>query len=408
MLTAEQNEKVTRVGPGTPMGKLLRRYWHPAGFSSDVRPGGEPRAIRILGEDLVLFRTDDGKPGVLERQCPHRGTSLVYGRAEDGGLRCTFHGWLFNVDGTCMHQPAEPEGSTFKDKVRAVAYPARDLGGLIFVYMGPLAQMPLLPNYEVLARTGGSRAYDVYEAGGNFLQHVEGALDTTHVSYLHAANWSQVKHRLFAAPKPRISFSDTPYGLWQRSDLPNITGYAGEGADPTITIYAHFIMPAGFLRAQEHRPGSGLVQKTQSWYVPVDDTHTVRYQVAFSPPWPDGRLFEWSHERSEPPTARNRYFRDYEHTDTLSGIPLNAHRSPIQAEISYAPQDVMANEEQGAILDRTREHLGAHENVVTAMRKIYFQAMDDVAAGTDPIHVLRDEAANTIVYVRGEEQGELV
>jgi phthalate 4,5-dioxygenase oxygenase subunit len=408
VLKQEQNERICRVGPGTSMGDLLRRYWQPVGTSASVRPGGQPEATKILGEELVLFRDDLGRPGLLGRRCSHRLTSLAYGRAEDGGIRCPFHGWLFDVEGRCLQQPAEPR--PFCDKIRHLAYPCRDLGGLIFAYLGPPERMPLLPNYEVLVREGGTRAMDIYTAGGNFLQHVEGAIDTTHLSYLHATDWSRIKHKLFAMPKPELEHRETEYGLWQKSYLPNVTVHPEYGDTDGMMqhLYTYFIMPAGFLRVQEHMPNSGLIQKTQSWYVPIDDTSTIRYQIAFSPPWPDGRPYEWSTIRTEPPSAANDYFRDYAHTDTLSGIPVDAHRTPIAAAISYIPQDMMANEEQGSIVDRTAEHLGSHDQIVTTMRRIYFDAMDDVAAGRDPKHILRDPDQNKTVYIRGIEEVELV
>jgi phenylpropionate dioxygenase-like ring-hydroxylating dioxygenase large terminal subunit len=406
MLSKEQNERITKTGPDAPMGKLLRRYWQPVGVSDEVTTRGQPKPVKVLSEELVLFRDEFGQPALMGRRCPHRLTSLAYGRVEDGGIRCPFHGWLFDRTGTCLQQPAEPLGSTFKDKVRQTAYPCRDLGGLIFAYMGPPANEPLLPNYEVLVRQDGTRAMDVYTAGGNYLQHVEGAIDTSHLSYLHATNWSKVKHQLFAMPKPVLEHRETDYGLWQKSLLPNITGY-GVTADPVL-LYTYFIMPAGFLRVQESVPGTGLVQKIQSWYVPIDDDNTVRYQVAFSPPLADGTPYEWSHERTEPPSAANDYFRDYGRVDTISGIPVDAHRTPIQPEISYTPQDMMANEEQGSVCDRSHEHLGANDAIVTAMRRMYFDAMDAVAAGHDPLHILRDPHENELVRIAGHERGELV
>ncbi len=406
MLSREENERICRVGPGTPMGELLRRYWHPVGFAKDVKPRGQPQAVKILGEELVLFRDEDGRPGLLGRRCPHRLTSLAYGRVEDGGIRCPFHGWLFDVEGRCLQQPAEPEGSNFKDKVRQTAYPCRDLGGLVFAYMGPPEKMPLLPNFETLVREDGTRATDSYSAGGNFLQHVEGAIDTAHLSYLHATSWSKIKSKLFAMPKPRMEHRVTEYGLWQKSLVPNLTQF-DKVHGSMMVLYTYFFMPAGFLRVNEHQPGSGLIQKYQSWYVPNDDAHTTRYLVGFSPRWPDGRPYEWPDVTAEAPGAHNDYFRDYERTDTISGIGVDKHRTPMTPNMSYIPQDMMANEEQGPIVDRALEHLGAHDGVVTSMRKLYFQAMDEVASGRDPKFIIRDAAANQIVHIRGMEAAEL-
>lgn len=411
MLSAEQNERITRVGPSTPMGNLMRRYWHPVGITSEVIASGQPHKVKILGEELTLFRNDAGIPALVARSCAHRLTSLAYGRVEDGGIRCPFHGWLYGVDGRCLQTPAEPDDSRLKNGIRLTAYPCHDAGGLIFAYMGPEETKPDFPNFEVLAREDGSRIVDVYTAGGNYLQHVEGAIDTTHLSYLHATNWSTTKHKLFSMPKPTHAHRETNYGLTQKSTVPNVTMHKdyGDIADGIMqTLYTHFLLPAGFLRVQEHMPNSGLVQKTMSWYVPVDDYSTARYQVGFSPPWPDGSLYKWPGEKTADPTAANDYFRDYASVDTISGIPVTAHRSPIQENISYIPQDVMANEEQGAICDRTQEHLSPHDAVIASMRRIYATAMEDVEAGEDPKNVYRNLAEGEIVYVRSDEIGERV
>src|SRR5439155_17557910 len=173
---------LTQTDAGTLMGDLMRRYWQPVGISEELPLGGEPRQIRIMGEDLILFRDDQGLPGLLALHCSHRGTALAYGRVEDGGIRCPFHGWVYDIHGRCLEQPAEPEGSRFKDKMRHPAYPCQELGGLIFAYLGPPEVMPLLPRYEVLVREDGTRKADCYQINSNYLQNVEGALDIAYFS----------------------------------------------------------------------------------------------------------------------------------------------------------------------------------------------------------------------------------
>ena len=147
MLTKEENEQLTRVGPGTPMGDLMRRYWQPAALSEELPNGGAPLPVRLLGEDLVLFRDDQGRAGLLGIHCSHRGADLSYGRVEDGGLRCIYHGWLYDIHGRCLDQPGEPGGGEHKDSIRHTAYPCEERGGIILAYMGP-GDPPLLPNYE--------------------------------------------------------------------------------------------------------------------------------------------------------------------------------------------------------------------------------------------------------------------
>src|ERR1700722_8462227 len=147
MLTQEQNDALTRTSPGTDGGELLRRYWQPIALASELPSGGAPVPVDILGEELVLFRDQSGRLGLLDRHCCHRGTDLSFGRLEDGGLRCLYHGWLYDIDGTCLEQPAEPKTSTFKDKVRQTSYPVVEKGGAFFTYMGP-GEPPLFPNYD--------------------------------------------------------------------------------------------------------------------------------------------------------------------------------------------------------------------------------------------------------------------
>src|SRR5918998_4234543 len=149
MLTKAQNALLTQTGPGTPGGDLMRRYWQPVALAEEQPAGGAPLPVRLLGEDLVLFRDEQGRPGLLGLHCPHRGADLSYGRLEDGGLRCLYHGWLFDVGGRCLEQAGEPAGSTFKDRVRQRAYPCQEAGDLIFAYLGP-GTPPLLPAYSAL------------------------------------------------------------------------------------------------------------------------------------------------------------------------------------------------------------------------------------------------------------------
>src|SRR6266446_9295977 len=145
MTSQSENELLTRVGPGTPMGRLMRQFWLPACLSSELTADGDPLRLMLLGEGLIAFRDSSGRIGILDQQCPHRGASLFFGRNEEGGLRCVYHGWKFDVEGRCVDMPSEPSDSNFKDKVRARCYPGHDLGGVIWTYMGPPKLMPALP-----------------------------------------------------------------------------------------------------------------------------------------------------------------------------------------------------------------------------------------------------------------------
>jgi len=162
MLSRKENERFTRVGPGTPAGEFLRRYWQPVCVAAELKENPIKR-IRILGEDLVLYRGEDGHYGLVEERCPHRGASLAYGRIEGASLRCSYHGWLFDRQGKCLEQPAEPPASTYKNRVRQPAYPVDKLAGLLYAYLGP-KPAPLLPRYDVLARNDGERRIVVFPA----------------------------------------------------------------------------------------------------------------------------------------------------------------------------------------------------------------------------------------------------
>src|SRR5206468_6282084 len=184
MFTAEENELVTRVGPGTPVGELMRRYWQPAALSEELPAGGPPLPVRLLGEDLVLFRDPSGRPGLLGIHCSHRGADLSYGRLEDGGLRCIYHGWLYDTNGRCLEQPGEPAGSTFHERIRHPAYPCMERAGVIFAYLGP-GEPPLLPAYEFLTVAPEHCWVGKIFTECNYLQGNEGNQDPVHLAFLH-------------------------------------------------------------------------------------------------------------------------------------------------------------------------------------------------------------------------------
>src|SRR4051812_6201725 len=184
MLTQEENDLITRTGPGTSCGDMIRRYWQPAALSEELPFDGAPLPIKLLGEDLDLFRDDDGRPGLLGLHCSHRGADLSYGRTEDGGLRCIYHGWLYDRAGRCLEQPGEPAGSTFHERIRQTAYPCQEVGGVIFAYLGP-GEPPLFPDYELFRVPAAHRWVHKHYHECSYLQGNEGNIDTVHVRFLH-------------------------------------------------------------------------------------------------------------------------------------------------------------------------------------------------------------------------------
>src|SRR4051812_36106728 len=186
MLSKEENERLTRVGPGTPAGELLRRYWQPVAIASELTAAAPKQRVKMLDEDLLVFRDEQGDYGCVAEHCAHRGCSLYYGWVEDRGIRCPYHGWKYRTtDGQCLEQPFEPVGSTYKDRIQQRAYPVQQLAGLLFVYMGP-APAPLLPRWDVLVREDGARRIQIRsDLHCNWLQAEENTADTVHTFYLH-------------------------------------------------------------------------------------------------------------------------------------------------------------------------------------------------------------------------------
>ncbi|HEX3247673.1 MAG TPA: Rieske 2Fe-2S domain-containing protein, partial [Chloroflexota bacterium] len=198
MLTKEANERLTRVGPGTPMGNLMRRYWHAIATAAELDQ--EPvLSVKVLGENLALYRSPHGELGLMAERCPHRGASMVYGIPEDGGLRCPYHGWKFSSEGVCLEQPAEPENSTFKHRVRIPAYPVQELGGLIWAYLGP-EPVPLLPRWDILVDDKYERKIGISHLPCNWLQPMENSMDPIHFEWLHAVYGNYV-HRKNGRPE---------------------------------------------------------------------------------------------------------------------------------------------------------------------------------------------------------------
>ena len=268
---------LTEVGPGTPMGELMRRYWHPVGLVSDATD--TPRKLRVLGEDLILFRDKGGRPGLIHPNCAHRGASLYYGKVEERGIRCCYHGWMFDVEGRCVEQPCEPEGGRARDKVRQPWYPLQELYGLIWAYMGPPDKKPVLPRYECLETLaeGEFLETDDNSIGGggpkiipcNWLQHYDNLVDPFHVVVLHS------------------TFSGTQF-VEQMAVMPNVTWETAGHSVRTISIRKladgktlHRISEAGLptLRViPSPRIGRYGMVESLGWMLPIDD-HSFRIYV---------------------------------------------------------------------------------------------------------------------------------
>src|SRR5438105_9835444 len=266
MLNREDNERLTRVGPHTPMGNTLRRYWLPALLSSELpHPDGDPVRVRLLGEDLVAFRDSNGKPGLLHNNCPHRGASLFFGRNEEGGLRCVFHGWKFDVMGQCVDMPNEPPESDFKHKVQATAYPTREKAGLIWTYMGPPEKQPPLPDLEWMRAPAGQAWVSKTFESCNYLQAMEGGLDTSHSSFLHRDLTGEgLANPRVRSTAPRLEVLNTDYGYMYAS-----IRHLPDDRQNFVRVY-HYVMPFYQLRAGGSPKTLGNTDGHM--WVPIDDS----------------------------------------------------------------------------------------------------------------------------------------
>jgi nitrite reductase/ring-hydroxylating ferredoxin subunit len=369
---------LTEVGPGTPAGELLRRYWQPVGLSSEL--GDLPTPVRVLGEDLVLFRDGRGRPGLLDAHCCHRGTSLEYGRIEREGVRCCYHGWLFDVEGRCLEMPCEPEDSTYKEKVRQPWYPCREYGGLVFAYLGPLAKIPVFPRFDVVETGDGVVIPDAtsYGLGGgvvldcNWLQIYENVMDPFHVAVLHST-FSGGQFSSAMNLRPQVTWEPTAHGVssTQRRELEGgrVFRRVTEILLPNIRIVPS--VGAGDSDGFERAGHIG-------WIVPIDDRHTRMYSL-LRVPLRDG-------QPAFPPRARYNGKLWAELTDE------EHHRMPgdKEAQVSQGPIAIHAN-----------EHLATSDRGVIMTRKMLKAAIDAVARGDDPPGIVRDPQRDVVTTIAG-------
>ncbi len=386
MLSKEENEIVTRVGPGTPMGNTLRRYWVPALLASEI-PGPDcaPVRVRLLGEDLVAFRDSEGRIGLLDELCPHRLASLYFGRNEECGLRCVYHGWKFDVSGACTDMMNEPEENDFKHKIHTKAYPTVELGGLIWAYLGPAEKMPPAPKFAWTQAPETRRHVTKVIQENNWLQGLEGGIDTSH---------APIMHRLISETSTRGGFK--PSNPFVRGKAPKLLvdltdyGYQYSGIRPLgesevhIRSY-HFILPFHQIRPSKSETGQPL-DAGHIW-VPMDDENTMVFNWIFLKG--DGALTEEDMlERSlgnGPVHVDQRTFRSYANKSNDYLIDRTVQREESFTGIEgINAQDRAIQESMGRIVDRSREHLGPADKAIIQARKKLRDAVRTVEGGGTP------------------------
>ncbi len=401
MMSAEDNELLTRSGAQTAMGRLLRRFWIPVLLSRELpEPDCPPKRLKILGEDLLAFRDSDGRVGVVDPVCPHRGANLFFGRNENGGLRCVFHGWKFDVDGRCLETPTMADSSSYRERIHIKAYPTREWGDCIWAYMGPEAEPPPLPMMAFALVPPSHRYVSKKWQDCNYLQCLEGALDTTHFSFLHMlvedekdSNpdkvMERIKHAALGAQEVRNDrfkwVRDDPMPVFSVDELKVglVVGGArkADGEDLYWRI-AHYLLPNHAL-APSAFPGENYHGQT---FVPVSDTGCWIYTYTWNPDRPlteeelamarQGHTVHATLDENYVPirNIRNDYLIDRQEQkfNTFTGIQ------------GVSEQDAAIQDSQGPIADRTREHLGPTDIGIVRMRRLLLQLVREELAGKAP------------------------
>ncbi|MFY8193433.1 MAG: Rieske 2Fe-2S domain-containing protein [Limnohabitans sp.] len=381
MESAKQNKLLTEVGKGTPMGNLMRRYWQPIGALVDM-DNKWTRRIRLLGEDLVLFKDRQGRLGLIAEQCPHRRASFAHGIPTQDGIRCPYHGWEYNAQGKCINQPNEQDKCAFRDKVSTDAYPVEEMGGMLFAYMGPQPQ-PLLPRWDGFVAQGTIRMMGRTILPINWLQIMENSLDPVHTEWLHGHHYEFLKEQegvkvAISTRHLKIDFKEFEYGMTKHRLL---EGHSEDGDDWKI---GHPIVFPNMLAV-----GNG--DEKSRYYsfqmrVPVDDTHTMHLWFnAYVPP-----------QGVEVP----QHLLDRVHTYE---VPFKDNSGEFIVD-NVDGQDMMAWISQGAIADRTLENLGATDKGVVMYRRMLKREMEKVAAGIDPMGLVRDSSRNKCIDLPNEKK----
>jgi phenylpropionate dioxygenase-like ring-hydroxylating dioxygenase large terminal subunit len=381
MLSKQENDLLTQVDRDKPMGQMLRRYWIPALLSEEIPESDcPPVRVRLLGEDLVAFRDTQGRIGLLDEHCSHRGTSLFYGRNEECGLRCIYHGWKYDVEGNVLDTPAEPAGSQLKNKVHHTAYSCVEAGGMIFTYMGPTDRKPVFPTYVWL----GVPQNQIYIAKSllecNYLQALDGDCDSSHLNYLHRIFNPDGKHSFlrYEDQAPKFEIDEMDFGF-------RVAAIRKVGPDRHYVRLSHFVMP--FIGCVPvGREIDGKLDGFKAVYqVPADDHNTWRYDFFFK--WSKPMTREDSSKRDfvgpdyrKLRNSRNNYLqdRDIQKMVNFTGIE------------EFLNQDACATESMGTIVDRTKEHLGVSDSYVIQVRRFLLKSVRDLQAGKTPPGLVYD------------------
>ena len=401
MLSAEQNDLITRTGPGTPAGRLMRQYWQPAALVDELKGNRPIKPVRLFGEDLVIFKDDKGRYGLVGRHCPHRGTDLAFGRLENGGLRCAFHGWLFDINGKCLETPAEPDNSNLCANIKQKAYPVVEKSGILFAYLGE-GEPPAFPHFDCFVAPDSHTFAFKGMIECNWLQSLEVGIDPVHTSFLHRffhdEDPTQGYGKMFRdntkdadmpmtqimreVTRPRIEVDETDYGfrivtLRQISDA------------STHVRVTNLVFPNAFMIPMSRE------MTISQWHVPIDDTKHYWYAI-----------FTSFGKAVDKETMRNQRLELYQLPDYIpnrnksNDYGFDPHEQESETYTGMGADinvhDQWACESMGAIQDRTQEHLGTSDKAIIAYRKLLRQSLEKFGKGEKPILVVDHKDAASI------------
>ncbi|MDB5570471.1 MAG: hypothetical protein JWN93_1654 [Hyphomicrobiales bacterium] len=386
MLKPEDNERLVRVGPGTPAGTLYRRYWMPALLSSELQENdGAPVRVRLLGEDLVAYRDTNGDVGLVDAYCPHRRAPLFFGRNEECGIRCVYHGWKFDRNGDCTDMPSEPAGTPLQARVKLKAYPCVEKGGVVWTYMGPAESKPPEPDFEWLRAPATHRFVSKTFENCNYLQGLEGGLDTAHVSFLHNDNMSDSGWLASHDKAPRLDVEVTDYGYWYSSTR------SSRNNQNYVRLY-QYIMPLqqmrGNVRGFNAEPPEYPKIDGHIW-APIDDETTFVYNFMYSvepsKPLPEEYAVDYeSYAGRGPEDLVPGTFRLKQNQTNDYLIDRSVQREHTFTGIKGVnTQDFALQEGMGTIVDRSKEFLGTTDRAIVTMRRLLLDATYAVERGEE-------------------------
>ena len=383
MASNKDRDLLTHVGPGTPMGEFMRQYWMPAGVSSEFKADGDPVRLKLMGEELIGFRDTNGRLGIMDHRCPHRCASLFFGRNEEGGLRCVYHGWKFDVDGNCLDMANVPPHQDFKHKVHAKAYKTAERNGLVWIYMGDQTKVPALPKIEATLVAESDNNIDMFMRECNWLQALEGDLDTSHADLLHGGHRRFEQYDSGDLQRYGAIHRDPDYDVIETDWGAMYGAYRPAGPGSTYWRIGQFLFPNWSITPSA---AFGFQVYARTW-VPIDDTHSMSFRVV----WKEGRVRGRSGARPmQSGSVLGNIKQKPNTTDWLGRNRLTANKEndylidrEVQRTRTYtgidgiSEQDQMVTESMGPITDWDFEHLAPSDRMITTIRRRLLNAMNE-------------------------------